>query len=441
MVDRNITREVLRGTCTLGTPCYVANLMRSGFRCRGSLVFILAVSTGMLRPSAAPAFIPVGENKTLVPIPEIIADPNEGTTLGVLAALLMVDDKGNLERMIAPDVRYNDNTGVYPSIRYFDYSLPQQRIFLQAGKATRLGEYFEATYSGERLLNGWLNVRGRAFHENDPFERFYGFGNNTPNSAETNYLSDNTVMLGTAMVNATDAWQAGLQARVRVVRVRRGGVSSVQQLVDDPALKKAPGVDGATIVGPRFSIRYDTRDDTIQSSQGHLAEASTEIIDTALGASASYLRYGFEERSFAPLRPDKGVILATQAVLEYLQHGNQAPFFDQSSIGGIHSLRGFGTDRYVDNDRFFARGELRCAVWNAPEWFTRQFQVNGHLEAAPFFETGRVFGTSRTFPLENLHFVGGTGFRAVIPPQLVAYLDLGTTGDGVAIFTGVDYPF
>jgi hypothetical protein len=42
---------------------------------------------------------------------------------------------------------------------------------------------------------------------------------------------------------------------------------------------------------------------------------------------------------------------------------------------------------------------------------------------------------------EDLHFVGGAAFRAVIPPQLVAYVDFGTAGDGLAVFTGVDYPF
>lgn len=403
-------------------------------------MLLAVLATGAAWPSAAPAFIPLGSNNTLVPLPEIITDPNDGTTVGVLATLLMADNDGNVKRMVAPDVRYNDITGVYPSFRYYDYSRPKQRIFLQAGKGTRTGERFDATYAGDELWDGWLDLRGRVFHENDPFERFYGFGNDTPDSAETNYLSDSTVVLGAVQVNVSHAWHAGMQARVRVLRVHEGGVNSIDQLVDDPALNTAPGIDGATIVGPRFSLRYDTRDDSMLSTEGHLAEAGVEIIDTALGASTSYLRYSLEERSFVPLRPDKRVILATQAVLEYMQNGQRAPFYERSAIGGTRSLRGFGTNRYIDNDRFFARSELRCAVWT-PQWLTRQFQIKGHIEVAPFFETGRVFDTSRRFPLEDLHFVGGAGVRAVIPPQLVAYVDVGTAGDGVAVFTGVDYPF
>jgi len=398
------------------------------------------MSAGMLWPPVAPAFIPVGHNMTLVPVPEIITDPNEGTTLGVLATLLMSDDDGNVTRMIAPDVRYNHITGWYPSFRYYDYSRPKQRIFFQAGKATRTGEYIDATYAGDEVWRGWLDLRGRVFHENDPFERFYGFGNGTRDSAETNYLSDSTAVSGSVQVNVARAWHAGVQARVRIMRVREGGVDSVDQLVDDPKLNTVPGINGATIVGPRFVVRYDTRDDTMLSTEGHLAELGLEVIDKAFGASTSYLRYSLDGRSFLPLRPDKRVILATQAVLEYMQGGDRAPFYERSAIGGIRSVRGFGTNRYIDNDRFLARSEFRCNVWE-PRWLTQQFHVNGHLEVAPFFETGRVFASSRTFPLEDLHYAGGSGFRAVIPPQLVAYVDVGSTGRGVAVFTGVDYPF
>ena len=414
--------------------------MRRWWRRCGQLVALGVASAGMLWPPVAPAFIPVGHNMTLVPVPEIITDPNEGTTLGVLATLLMSDDDGNVTRMIAPDVRWNHITGWYPSFRYYDYSRPKQRIFFQAGKATRTGEYIDATYAGDEVWRGWLDLRGRVFHENDPFERFYGFGNGTRDSAETNYLSDSTAVSGSVQVNVTRAWHAGVQARVRVMRVREGGVDSVDQLVDDPKLNTVPGINGATIVGPRFVVRYDTRDDTMLSTEGHLAELGLEVIDKAFGASTSYLRYSLDGRSFLPLRPDKRVILATQAVLEYMQGGDRAPFYERSAIGGIRSVRGFGTNRYLDNDRFLARSEFRCNVWE-PRWLTQQFHVNGHLEVAPFFETGRVFASSRTFPLEDLHYAGGSGFRAVIPPQLVAYVDVGSTGRGVAVFTGVDYPF
>ena len=52
-----------------------------------------------------------------------------------------------------------------------------------------------------------------------------------------------------------------------------------------------------------------------------------------------------------------------------------------------------------------------------------------------------MFNSSREFPLEDLHVVGGLGFRAVVVPQVVAYVDFGSSGGAPAAFTGIDYPF
>lgn len=49
--------------------------------------------------------------------------------------------------------------------------------------------------------------------------------------------------------------------------------------------------------------------------------------------------------------------------------------------------------------------------------------------------------SSHEVPVEDLHFVGGVGFRAVVVPQVVAYVDIGTNGGSPAAFTGIDYPF
>ncbi len=390
--------------------------------------------------STAHAFIALGKDATLVPLPEIITDPNEGETIGVLTTVLMTNDQKQVRRIIAPDIRYNTNTGAYPTFRLFDYPSPQEKVLLLAGKATKIGEHFEASYAGERLFDGLLDVRARAFHENDPFERFYGFGNDTSKDSETNYTSDGGILLASVGLNLPYSLQVATQTRLRVVRLRQGGVDSVTQLIGDPRFAGTPGLDGATIVGQRFGMSYDSRNATDIATEGSLLDAGVEVIDSALGSSSSYIKYGIEGRSFLPLRRDKRFVLATQAVLNYIQGADRAPFYERNALGGVGSLRGFGSNRFVDNHRFFIRSELRSNIWE-PTWVTEQFNVKGHLEAAPFVELGEVFSSSRTFPLENPHAVGGLGFRAVIPPQLIAYVDFGTSGGSPSVFTGIDYPF
>ncbi|HVN87318.1 MAG TPA: BamA/TamA family outer membrane protein [Candidatus Binatia bacterium] len=401
---------------------------------------IATVALAAIIATPVRGFISLGDNRTLIPVPEIITDPNEGETFGILAVVMNTNDTQDIRSFIAPDVRYNHITGWYPTFRFYSYPSDKQKFTLQAGKATTIGENFEGTYDGERLLDGWLDAHFRAFHENDPFERFFGFGNSTVDAAETNYTGDTTILLAGLAVNLPLHLQVGTQIRVRDERIRKGGVDSVAQLVASPSYAGTPGLSPTTIVGQRFSIDYDSRDASAIATEGSLALAGIEIVDEALGSSASYVKYTLEGRSFQPLRRDKAFILAMQGVLDYIEGGDRAPFYDRSALGGMRSLRGFGSSRFIDNHRCFVRGELRSNVWE-PQFLTDQFNVRGHIELAPFLEMGRVFNTSRTFPLSDPHVDGGVGLRAVVAPQVVAYVDFGTSGSGPSVFTGVDYPF
>jgi outer membrane protein assembly factor BamA len=393
-----------------------------------------------LAAATAHAFISLSENVKLVPLPEVITSPNEGTTVGFLPVVLVTNEMQQIRSIVAPDVRYNSITGLYPTFRLFHYPSDRQKLLLQAGKATTIGEYFEIRYIGEDLWDGWLDVQGRAFHENDPFERFFGFGNDTPESDETNYTGDMSILLASIGINLPYSLQVATQMRARIGRVRAGGVDDVPQLTAEERFAETPGLEPTTIVGQRFGLRYDSRDYTDIPSEGNLAEAALEVIDKALGSSTSYIKYSLEGRSFLPLRPDKAFILAAQAALDYIQGGERAPFYERSSLGGVRSLRGFGTNRFIDKHRFFMRGELRSNVWE-PQFLADRFNVRGHLEAAPFVELGRVFHSSRTFPLEDPHVVGGLGLRAVVRPQVVAFVDFGSDGGSPVVFTGIDYPF
>jgi len=109
---------------------------------------------------------------------------------------------------------------------------------------------------------------------------------------------------------------------------------------------------------------------------------------------------------------------------------------ESTQIGGDQPLRGYGTGRYYDLDAFSATAEVRqkLAVINA---------ISSHieLELAPFIDLGRVFSESSTFPLSKLHAVGGVGVRGLARPFVVGYVDIGYGNEGIAIFTGINYPF
>ncbi|MBP1686548.1 MAG: surface antigen [Deltaproteobacteria bacterium] len=380
---------------------------------------------------------PVRADFTVIPLPEVITDPNEGTTVGFLPVVLLTTEAKTIRSIIATDVRYNDTFGVYPKFRFFDYPSPTQKYFIIAGKGTRLGEDVEFSYEGQDLFDGRLDLRGLARHEQDPFERFYGYGNHTPSSNETNWTSTSEAGQIFAGVKVLESVQAFWQPRVRLVRVGSGSIGTLPNLRNPSSgFSTVEGVGGATIVGNQFGVEYDDRDVRDIPTRGVFATTTIEIVDKALGSTYSFIKYGLEAKAFVPLRPDKKFIVALRTALNYLQHGDGTPFYEKNTVGGFHSLRAYGGNRYNDNHRFVFQGEFRTNV------FEREvFGVRAHLELAPFVDLGKVFNTSREFPLEDLHPVGGLGFRAVVSPQVVGYVDFGTSGGSPSVFTGIDYPF
>lgn len=379
--------------------------------------------------------VPGQGKRSIIPVPEVITSPTEGVTGGMLGVVLFANPDKSIHSIFAPDLRWNSITGFWPTVRYLGFPDPKQKYTLIAGKATKRGDFFDGDYSGEDLFDGRVDLRLNARRDQDPFERFFGFGNDTSDSDETNYTGTVHRVIAFAGYNLLDTLQASLQLRWNHVRIGHGGVSSVENLRDSP-LANTKGVDGASIVATRFGLTYDSRDLSDIPTEGYFADASFEVADKVLGSTHGFQRYGLEGKGFVPLRRDRRVIFAAHVGLDYMSNGGSAPFYERNTVGGIHSLRGYGRNRFTDKHRVVMQYELRTNVYDR-----ELFGVKTHIEVAPFVDLSKVFNDAGDFWLVHLHPVGGVGFRGVVVPQVVAYVDVGTSGDSAAVFTGIDYPF
>jgi hypothetical protein len=384
--------------------------------------------------------VPGRGKRTIIPVPEIIVSPDTGITGGVLGVVLFAREDKTISNILAPDVRYNDITGVWPTLRWFGYPDPRQKYFLVAGKATKHGDFFDAEYAAEQRFDGLMDFRLNARRDEDPFERFYGFGNETNDGDETNYTGTVHRLIFYTGVNFLEWLRGSFQFRWNHVRVGSGEIDSVDNLRESQ-FNDVEGIDGASIVGARFALSYDTRDRPDIPTEGYYADFGVEVVDKKIGSSDSFVNYGFELNGFVPLDvffriPRKTLILALHSNLDYMANGSEAPFYERNSVGGTHSLRGYGRNRFTDKHRFVMQAELRSQVYRR-----EIFGVKAHLELAPFLDFAKVFNDTDEFPVSNLHPVGGLGVRAVVVPQVVAYGDVGPSGDVPAIFTGIDYPF
>jgi hypothetical protein len=392
----------------------------------GALVALAVATLGLAAPAAA-------LERSYIPLPEILTDPNEGNTYGVLGVVLFLDENKVIKYILAPDVRYNKITGVYPAFRLFGYPTIDKKWSVVLGKSQKINEDYEFRYEDNALWGGRMRLFGNLEFEQDSTERFFGFGNSTSQDAESDYTGRNLNALVWATYRLQAALELTYQARVRVFEAKRGGVDNVPDIRE--LHPDTPGLRGTTtIVGQELGVLYDTRDDINIPSSGGFGLASAEVIPRVIGSSISIVKYAFDARKFIPFR-DR-YVLAMHGRLDYIQGDKDVPFFEQNDLGGRHSLRGFGSGRFVDRDRFFVSAELRTRVYRR-----NIFGVNAELELAPFVDLGQVFHSSREVPVDDLHAVGGLGFRGVVRPQVVGFVDVGYGEQGLAVFTGLDYPF
>ena len=378
------------------------------------------------------------ETAPFIPIPEIAQDPDSGTTIGLIPTWVRTDENHNVSQIIAPDVIYNPNFGVGVHGRIFSYSSGDRQWSAVAGIKQRVEREFDGEYQLGRLREGRWSLNFSLVYDRDGTTRFYGIGNLTRASAQTNFTDQQAYGQAEVGLNFNHTWQLLYTSRWQTVDVLPGTLHDVPSI--DTRFPRALGTSKQFL--NRLSLVYDTRDDLAVPSRGMKwvlyagASAKNGLIN-----DSSYSEVGIDGRGVWPVARD--TVLAAHSSVRYLPTVNDIPFWalstiggGQSVIGGEQPLRGFGAGRFYDRDSFSATVELRRKVFTFDAVTTLL-----DIEVAPFADFGRVYGRTSTNPLSHVHQVFGVGFRGIARPYVVGYVDVGYGSEGAAVFTGLNYPF
>lgn len=380
------------------------------------------------------------KSSPFIPIPEIAVDPDSGTTLGVLAVYLKTDENNDITRIIAPDVLHNPNFGYGMHARIYAFSSSDEQWSVDSGIKERVEREFDAEFQTGRQREQRWSLGYSLIYDRDGSPRFYGIGNRTHKSEETNFTNSQELGQISVGLNLTNEWQILYTGRLQVVDVLPGtfdGVASIESRFGN-----ITGLGTNKLLRNRFSLLYDTRDDpTIPSRGVQLIGYGGLASQDGILNDSLYSEVGVDLRGYWPFM-DK-TILAAHTAVRYLPAAHDVPFWalssiggGQSDVGGAQALRGFGAGRFYGRDSFAATVELRrtVATFNAAG-------TSVNVEVAPFVDLGRVFTQINTDPLARLHQVYGLGFRGIAKPFVVGHVDLGYGSEGLAVFTGLNYPF
>jgi hypothetical protein len=373
-----------------------------------------------------------------IPVPLIGVDPDSGTTLGLIPTWVHTDENQEINRIIAPDVLYNPYFGFGVHGRVYGYSSKDEQWSVVTGIKERVEREFDAEYQRGRLRDERWSFNTSLIFDRSGVPRFYGVGNETPQSAQTNYTNQQERAQVQVGLNVDHAWQLLYTARLQVVDVLPGTLNKIASI--ETRFADVLGTNKQFL--NRLSINYDSRDDLTVPSRGMLLVAYAGLASRdGLLNDSMYSEVGGDGRGFWPIAPD--TILAGHMALRYLPTSHEVPFWALSGIGGGESviggeqpLRGWGAGRFYDRDSFSSSVELRRKVHT---FDTTSTSID--LEVTPFIDVGRVFARSSTLPFDQLHKVVGVGFRGIARPFVVGYVDIGYGSEGVAAFTGLNYPF
>ena len=364
-------------------------------------------------------------------MPIFTTDPNERETYGALLAILD-EQEGAVHSLLVPQVTWNPLIGTSGIVYYRRLLTADESYTFYASHSTQNQASYTVNYSNFHLVQQRYLFDGKLEYNNDRTARFFGLGATSREQDETNYTLREVHGRFTLGRWVLPALAVALTERVRYVTIGRGVETSLPFLQD--VFRGVPGAEGGLIWAHRLALTYDTRNARETPTQGGLAQLFVEVANRALGSHTSFVRYGLEGRLVWPLVAQR-LVTVTRGLFEQVE-GQALPFFELSALGGETTLRGFGENRFLDRGRILFNVEERLRLFTVT-----YHDVRTAFELALFAEAGRVFHTVTALSFRKVQTVAGVGVRLVVFSQLVAKIDVGFGSAGVAIFSGLDYPF
>jgi outer membrane protein assembly factor BamA len=371
-----------------------------------------------------------GFSRQLIPLPIIATLPNEGNTYGVMPVFLLVcDATARTESITAPSITWNDVIHVTGTLRWFYYPTDEQTLNLIVTASTRINSGVLLQWRDHPLARAAFTTDIDLRWQRSVFYRFFGFGPDTPPSAETSYTRIRAHASARRGLNFGGHWNVGVGLLLHRDDVQDVGVPGLP--LSRRVFPTAPGMAGSTKLAQALDLRFDSRPNVENSDRGLFADAGVAVVE-GLAGSPNFLRGELRVRA---LHPEAGWITGATRFDWTSVSTPRAPFYDQGTLGGPFLLRGFTEDRFIDQSAWTFEVEQRIRLFT-----THIYGVTTDWRIDPFVGVGQVY---RSLPqaFSNPRFTTGVGLRAFVRPNVLGRVDVATGGEGWKVYVEIGYPY
>lgn len=376
------------------------------------------------------------DTTSFYPIPAIASGKNEGWTWGLLGALLLPDEHGDINLVVSGAIQYRSKIKVNGFLDVRWTASPTAVFEAYSYWAERIENQNQVWFDDRRLWKTF-NFRFDFDERRLATERFFGRGSETKEDAESSYTSNTYFSQLRFGPYLTDV--LSLQGTVRFRRLRVGD-SVLTDLPQTRSFFPAEfGMAGGHIWAEGLRLTYDTRNNLWTPTTGEYGVLFAEMAHYALdGSLRPYQVFGLEAMKLWPHTEDAQFVTVVRLKTQFVT--GDAPFWELSTLGGGSSLRSFGPNRFTHNDSWVLNIEERIRLFEV-----RLEGVTGEVQIAPFLDVGEVFSHTSDDGLpvmdRKIHWSAGSGFRAIVQPYIVGRMDIGFGNEGLGITIGLDYPF
>lgn len=372
---------------------------------------------------------------------------NNGFTYGGSVALFNLTPEGIMTGLFQLRILHNEILGTNFAIELVTCPAAYFNYWLSAEISTN-GESKQIHFHNENLTLGKDDRFGYELQLDifkDPRFRFYGLGASTRDIDKTVYTHSETGIVLDFYWIPADHIRIAVGGKVRSVAVNDGAekrrgvdVFTTSQINAGGRLAEVPGIKGATVYGERISFVYDGRNSEFMPTSGFYGKVTAEYnqitdqVVTNPNTISNYGRFLGNFRKYFSTIDQKYTLLIRNSWI--INTSKYVPFFDQGTLGGDLSDRGFDKGRFYGQNSVFASIEFRDQIFTV--------DMMGSLmtiEITPFIDMGQVFDSDGFNGRFNIN--PGIGMRILNKPNVGIVTAMAWGQDGIVLTGGVQLPF
>ncbi len=260
-----------------------------------------------------------------------------------------------------------------------------------------------------------------AKYENSPQIDYYGQGEDSAKSKRSSFRLEDTAF------DLRGAYRVFSKLRVRghaggllvhTGRGKRKGFPSIEDIFDPT---NTPGLGEKTdflLWGGGFQFDYRDNPNGPRSGGNYYLDF-TRYVDRGIRKHSFRQLDSAVEQYIPYFNKTRVIVLRLGAVMAFKDTtgGQTVPFYLQPVLGGNRFLRGFSWYRFRDNSMIVGTVEHRWHVFSG-------------MDAALFFEAGKVAPRIRDLNFNGLEYSGGWGFRFKVRESVVMRIDMAASREG-----------